>query len=150
MRPLILDEQIQKHIDAAVARAKLHPLPISEAELLAVKHLQDLPDDGEVKLTERPPGWQRGVASERVLIPFGFEAAISFEVQPEPLGLCAHLSVSVEQPGRVPHPIAMEMLAKAFGMQYTENWPRRTWLEEFAPGHHAVNVVEPVEWNAKS
>lgn len=149
MRPLFIDAKVQAHIDQACERARLHPTNITDKEQLALAALQDLPVGGTIALKDQPPNWQSGAARERVLIPFGYIAAISYEQQPEPLGLCAHLSVSVIKRGSVPHPEAVKFVAEAFGLLLRDNGPWRLWLEEFVPGHHAVNVVEPVEWKGE-
>ena len=119
----------QAEIDAAVAYAEAHPLPWSVLRHGVTKDVR------EVKLADRPPGFERP-ASEHVLIPYGYRAAISVEEQPA--GFLHHLSVSVDRPGKVPSMAAVRMIAEAFGIKA---WIK-IWLEEFDPGHHAVNVLE--------
>lgn len=74
------------------------------------------------------------------LILGSYRCAISFEEQPA--GLCRHLSVSVKKHGKVPSEIAMKMLAEAFGFSAMPPTRGRMWLEEFEPGHHAINIIE--------
>lgn len=99
-----------------------------------------LPDKEVVSLADRKPGSERSVASENVLIPFGYRAAISFEEQPA--GIVRHLSVSVDTKGRVPSIPAVEMIAKEFGFTKLDPSTTRIWVEEFDPGHMAINVVQ--------
>ncbi len=49
----------------------------------------------------------------------------------------------MKKPGRVPTEFTMKLLAEEFG--FTSGWPPsrgRVWLEEFEPGHEAVNIIE--------
>lgn len=72
-----------------------------------------------------------------VSIPLGYRVSVSFEIQPG--GLCRHIAISVDEPGKLPHQAAIEQIARAFGIPEIAN----AWLEEFAPGHFAVNIVAP-------
>lgn len=153
MTALAITPEILVHITQAVERARLHPIVLNEEDmekLAAFKESIGTPHPKVLALDDRPKDWQRSMASEAVVIPMGYTAAVSFEQQPEPLGLCMHLSISVDNPGRVPHPVAVDMLAKAFGMHYDNVYPRHLWPEEFEPGHIAINILEPVEWPRKS
>ena len=130
-RALIIGPETQTKIDAAITRARAKP-PLSTDALRAGAVEGDV-----IKLSDRKPGFERGHASENVLIPVGYRAAISFEQQPP--GLCRHLSVSVDAPGMAPSEPAILMIAEAFGMRLPG--PGAVWIEEFAPGHFAVNLV---------
>jgi hypothetical protein len=138
-RPLIITDEARRQATAAIERALKHPIPLDVIKQLAVPldqkmlTLEDRKKAGAEKVI-RP-------ASEHVLIPYGYRASISFEHQPD--GLARHLSVSVDTPGRVPTPEAVEMIAKVFGFRM--QGIGSVWLEEFDPGHHAVNVVEFVD-----
>lgn len=138
-RALIIQEETQTEINAAIARARLKPIPIERLRAGAV-------DAEIIGLADRKPGFERGTASEYVEIPIGYRAAISFEHQPP--GLCRHLSISVDTPGMIPNLPAVRMIAEAFGMGATG--PERLWMEEFAPGHFAVNLITVDGDNAKS
>lgn len=135
-RVLAITENVRREINAAVERAAAHPVSLEEVKRVMKGIPQDTPD---VKLSDRPADFKR-TESEHVLIPHGFRASFSFEHQPN--GLCRHLSVSVDTPGRVPNMPAMQVIAEAFGFQ--SGGPRRFFCEEFEPGHHAVNLVELV------
>lgn len=151
MTALLLNPTIQRHIDQAIERARLHPLELTDADMKRLEPLKEQLGEGVGKtlaLEDRPEDYQRRQASEHVEIPFGYLASISFEVQPEPLGMCKHLSISAPDAGMVPNQFAVQMVAEAFGM-LKEGYPRHLWFEEFAPGHLAINIVEPVEWPAK-
>ncbi len=135
-RMLIIGDAERAAITAAVERAAAHPMSLETVKELA----QAIPQDrNDLTLADRKAALKRP-ESEHVAIAGGYRASISFEQQP--IGLCRHLSVSVDTPGRLPHMLAVGMIAEAFG--FIAGAPRHIWVEEFAPGHHAVNVVEPV------
>lgn len=136
MRVLVLSAEKQDELKAAVERAAAKPIPIEVVAAGAVER-----PTTELKLADRKPGFSRPL-SEAVMIPHGYMVAFSVEEQPG--GLCNHLSVSVDKPGMLPSPDAVAMIADACGMEFEQNIERGTvmvWLEEFDPGHQAVNVV---------
>ena len=137
MSALILSEEKQKEIDAAVARAREKPMSLEEVKRLALP-----PETIEVTLADQTQARLEKVTySQCVEIDVGYMACISFEEQPA--GLCRHLSVSVARRGRLPHELAVEMIAKAFGFQ-SSLMDCRFWLEEIGSGQKAVNMVELV------
>lgn len=137
MRPLILDPDTLAAIKAAVERARAKPIPW---ETLRRHVPQQRESKRKLTLADRGDDRDWRPPSEQVLIAHGFRAAISFEEQPA--GLIRHLSVSVDTPGRTPSMEAMALLAIAFGFRSFPVRMEQVWLEEFEPGHHAVNVVE--------
>ena len=136
MRVLVITGETLAEIAEAVKRAEAHPLPLAFIKAGAVA-----PGKTELNLADRKPGFERPLA-ESVLIPMGYRA--NFSVEEQPIGLCDHLSVSVDDPARVPSPDAVLLIAKAYGMAPIDNLAEATvWLEEFEPGHRAVNLVTP-------
>lgn len=143
MRALILDGKIQAAIDAALVEAR------GRIKTRALLERAQVPFDGKQELTlaDRPAYSEADAIALRgvpVLIPVGFRANISFEEQP--IGLCRHLSISVDRPGQMPSVPAVEMIAQAFGldMSFSQSSPKlegNFWLEEFEPGHHALHIV---------
>lgn len=129
VRVLYIDEAKRAEIEEAVRRAEAKPIPF--ATLAGAI----LPDRDVIALADRKPGFERP-ASEHVLIPRGYRAAFSIEEQP--VGLCLHLSISVDKKGKVPNEHAVKEIAAAYGITSFD----RVWLEEFDPGHHAVNIIE--------
>ncbi len=134
MRVLVLSETVMEQIRERAAAAKSKPISLERVKagaqyehFTAVLNLEDRKPD-----LERPP-------SECVEIPMGYRACYSVEEQPP--GLYGHLSVSVETPGMLPNAYAIEAIAAAFGLHKVE----AKWLEEFSPGHHAVNLLGPLE-----
>ena len=131
MRVLLLTPDKQAEIKAAVARAEAQPIPWA-----TLQHAGPFGENvKELKLADRKPGFERP-PSEHVLIPDGYRAAFSIEEQPA--GFVRHLSVSVDVPGKLPSVPAVRTIAEAFGVN---GW-QRVWIEEFDPGHSAVNILE--------
>ncbi len=130
MRPLIITNDTLLKIKAAVEYAEAHPIPWSELKEGALGE-----EVKELKLVDRKPGFERPL-SENVLIPVGFRVA--FSVEEQPAGWLHHLSVSVDTPGKLPSIPAVVMICKEYGIK---NWDR-VWVEEFDPGHSAVNILE--------
>ena len=120
IRALVIGDAERAVIDAAVRRARRRPTTLAELEDIVAG--------------------RRKVVVESIDLPGGYEVAFSFEHQQ--IGLCRHLSVAVDRPGFLPNMLAVGMIAEAFG--FVTGMDRRFWLEEFKPGHSAVNVVEPV------
>lgn len=71
----------------------------------------------------------------------GFRVVFSYEEQP--VGKCAHISISVDDPNKLPHPEAVKMIMAEFGMGTIED-AINTWAEE----GHAINVLTQ-EWTAE-
>jgi hypothetical protein len=130
MSVVIIGPEEQAEINRIVAEARVNFIPLEALKESA------LPDKSVVTLKDRKSVPMR--PDNRHIMLGDTMAAFSFEQQPA--GMCRHLSVSVRWKGKLPHPEAVEMIAKAFG--FTEFPTGITWLEEFEPGHHAVNVVQ--------
>jgi hypothetical protein len=132
MRPLLITTEVKAEIAVAIVNARRAPVPIDVVKAMAT------PDKTTITLADRPPGFSP--ASQHVDIPIGYRAAISFEEQPA--GLVRHLSVSVDTPGNYPNVPAVQMIAHEFGIEWSpDSDDVRVWLEEFDPGHFAVNLV---------
>lgn len=130
MRALMIGPEEEALIEAAIERARARP-PYSYKDLgpnAMVVGNSPLSTLDNLKGQKLFPGVP-------VTIPIGYRCSISFEIQP--IGLCRHLAISVETPGKLPHQAAIKMISEAFGIPEIAN----AWLEEFAPGHFAVNVV---------
>lgn len=141
MRALILNAETRKEIAEAVERARANPIVIDKAMQAAAADR----DAAYVPLADRKPGPVRP-PSEHVLIPQGYRASISFEIQP--VGLCRHLSISLDSPGRIPTIPAVQMISEAFGFGAFPPALGKVWIEEFQPGHSAVNILELVTQHA--
>jgi len=104
----------------------------------------------QLKKVMRGEGNPVGDFSEfTVLIPTNVKAVFSFEEQPEPIGLCKHLSVSVALKNRVPNFTAVMMVMQEFGFK-NKLTDCILFTENFGDGNQvAVNVIEPKdgEWD---
>jgi hypothetical protein len=134
-RVLAIGEKERAAIKAAIERAAKRPIT---KEMLAAFHVKDAGAHLTLEMRKQQFGadWDKRPKSEFVNLPVGYLAAISFEEQP--IGLCRHLSISVDKPGALPNPAAVEMIMKEFGCDHLLAAP---WIEEFEPGHEAINIV---------
>lgn len=55
---------------------------------------------------------------------------IVYSIEEQPIGWCRHLSVSVDDPQKSPHPMAVEMLMKEFGFRGGIQECINVWIEE--------------------
>jgi hypothetical protein len=131
MRPLVIGEA-QK---AALARLReaAAQAPVDMPALQAVFKAQD---------QEAMARHRAQMTAQTVALPVGFLVTFSVE-HGHPAGVCRHLSVSVDGPGKLPHPAAVEMIAAEMGFAgglaacvvYPEDLQRRG---------KALNVVQPI------
>lgn len=139
MAVFLLTSQDRAHIREAVERARKNPIPWTEERAAGAVPLDKLKAIDTLMLTDRKPGWNPSPGPESVEFINGFRAAVSFEHQPA--GLFMHISFSGPLPGRVPVPMAVNMVLDAFEIATAS----AVWMEEFAPNHHAVNILALVE-----
>lgn len=141
MRLLSIGERERRLIAKAKERAARQPIPlraIKDAGFVEQGKRQQM-------LADRPPGFDRSdlPPTYSVMIPFGFRAAYSIEEQPS--GLCAHLSIGLEDrkgKSMMPSVEAVRMIAKEFGITFPGDM---IWTEEYEPGEFAVNIVAVIE-----
>jgi hypothetical protein len=130
---LLITHEDQLRINEMVADARKNYIPWEVLQPTAlVDHNRPV-----VTLEERKPGSERPQSQH---IDLGsYTVAFSFEEQPA--GICRHLSVSVDKPGKLPSRPAVEMVCKAFGFT---NFPPDggVWVEEYSRGEFAINAVE--------
>jgi|SRR3954462_13238446 hypothetical protein len=129
---LITPEKIAE-ITAVVARARASVIPWDKLKDIAVENLKST-----LKLSDRrDPHWRP--TSESVEFEGGVQACISFEEQPA--GIFRHLSISTRD-GRavLSQPMFLEV-ARLFGIELPSSKAGAVWVEEYAPGRYAINVV---------
>jgi hypothetical protein len=133
MAVLMIGAVEREEIAKIIAYAKAHPVLF---ELIR----QGVMDDTAVlELKDRKRTDTVRPASAHIMFPGGFHAAFSIEQQP--LGLCSHLSISVEGRAKkdaMPSPEAVQMIAEEFGVPFPAD---KMWMEEFDPGEFAINLV---------
>lgn len=133
MARLIIGATERERVAEMIAYAKATPVTFDDIRTAIVPH------QTSIKLEDRQPGFKRP-PSQRMIFRGGFRAAYSIEVQP--VGLCAHLSISVvgrSQKGMMPSPQAVVMIAQEFGIPFPAH---KMWQEEFDPGEWAINLLQ--------
>jgi hypothetical protein len=141
MAVLVIGKDELDRINAAVARARARPIPwdVLKAAMPGNQNTRTL------TLADRAPVESARPQSEMVDLPIGFRLAVSFEHQP--VGLCMHLSMSVNRPGKLPNPAAVAMVCEAClkATPHSRDHIGREWIEEFLvdgePGGLAINVL---------
>jgi hypothetical protein len=115
-----------------VAHAQRHPVLWDQIRDTAVGD-----DKPVLALADRNPSAARPPSENLIVGSY----RIAYSVEEQPAGMCRHLSVSTLRPGRVPPQVVVAEVLVLFGF-VTGNESTRFWLEEFDPGHHAVNAVQ--------
>lgn len=147
MSVLMIGATELKEIDRLVRFAKDNVVP------WAITKDAAMPMSAEMKLKDRKPGAERPPSQHIVL----GNVRVAYSHEEQPAGIFRHLSASVRRPGRTPNPFVMAVICEAFGFSAalcsvlseptTSHEPvaeAGIWLEEFDPGHHAVNVIERI------
>lgn len=135
MRVLMIDNNVRAAIKGLKEQAAKNPIPINRVVERSVRDS----DKFDIKLSDFTPE-QRADANlaAYIEIPDGFKVAYSVEEQP--VGMCGHLSISINRRGKLPNLVAVETLAFEFDIDMKKG-ECTVWLEEFEPGWQAVNVV---------
>lgn len=134
MRPLIITDDDKRAIAEAIRMAAERPMTL--AQVSAEPRFAE--QKTSYTLADRTGPVAAGRNTQNVQLWKGYRVALTFEEQP--LGMCKHLSISVDEPGSMPNPHAVAMICDAYGVRFPP--VGRMWLEEFAKGHSAVNVVD--------
>lgn len=87
-----------------------------------------------------PPGDQEGHIA---YVPVGLRVVYSMEYQDEPLGLCHHLSVSLDQgayPEKYPHPLMVQAIMNEIGF----TGDLRHCVAYLEVVNYSANIIQPV------
>jgi hypothetical protein len=118
--------------------------PDEEARIAALKGFatHNVMDAAEMITTAAKDreAWSKWMAAFSIPLPVGFWVTYSHETQPQ-LGLCRHISVSVDAKDKGPHPAAINMILEAFGMDPFDRGTSVIWQEDIDTGF-AINVVQ--------
>lgn len=126
----------QRQIAALIGRAKARPVPLAVVKANSARAAQH-----ELRLADRKEAVVRPPEDHVML----GNVRVAFSVEEQPIGMCAHLSASVRKAGKLPAVEAVQFIAEAFGFTgMIEGGDAIAWLEEFDPGHQAVNVLWPL------
>lgn len=124
-RPLILDPGTQRKIAAVRTYAEGHPYTFAQMH----RRLSN---------PELIPGH---IKEHCCIIPLDYLCCYSIEEQKK--GMHRHLSVSVKDEGKLPHPAAFAMVMEQFG--FTGKLADTTmWREDLPEGRYAINAIEPL------
>lgn len=135
MRALIIGEKQRQQIAELIKLAHANPIEMDAALL--------------EEIARDPPKWQARQKQFELFIPHGFKVVYTREIQHN--RLIDHISVSVDKPGKLPNEHAVALICAALDLDRVGDdilQPRRPddspiiklWLEEFDPGHKAVNI----------
>jgi hypothetical protein len=72
---------------------------------------------------------------------------VTYSHEHQPCGLCHHISISVDRPGKVPAPPVVEMILQEFGMEPIAD-SLSVWFEDFGETNKAVNLLQLVKTEA--
>ena len=137
---LFIGDDERRQIAQALAAARDNPTPWAAMKDIVQEHSSTLTLEDMNVSAERRAEFLRQYPSQHLLLG-SYTACLSFEEQPH--GLVRHLSVSSAKPGKVPNEHVMAMLAPEFGFSsWPPTRPYTVWVEEFAPGHMAINLAE--------
>lgn len=148
MTVVIIGPREERQIARAIERAAANPVRWETMKDVAISN-----PGLELKLDERrrKPGVVRP-ESEHLMLG---NVRVAYSHEEQPTGMYRHLSASVRKPGKLPHPTAMAMICEAFGFSDAMCGIMRQiqpvtieghiWLEEFEPGHSAINVIERIK-----
>lgn len=123
MRALLIDADVLRQVQAAIARARARPIPLEIVEAAR------LPNQNTryVTLEDRKTTDHVRPQAEHIEIPVGYRMSVSFEQQP--VGLVAHFSISVDAVGKLPHQEAVRGLLALAG--YDIRMAVSQWIEEY-------------------
>lgn len=148
MRPLVINDAVRTRLRELDAKAAQNAMRAEDMVQLATAI-----SDGvtEIRLSPDLKGiWdmlQRNLRDFTTHLDHGFQVTLTHEGQPSPAGMCRHLSISIDRPGKLPHPAAIAMIMEEIGFAAPLDDPHtRIWLEPIAGqrNHEAVNVLQPV------
>lgn len=123
-RVLLIDRAVNAAVEHVLEYARLHPYTMDD--LLDMQNKQ-----------KEPPG---NNPNHVVNIPFGVRVVYTHEYQNP--GLCKHLSISVDTPGKMPSVGVVSQIMKLFKME-SELYDCQLNIENIGPNHQAISVIEP-------
>lgn len=132
MIPLIIDDKVRKDIERVKENAKRNPFSLETMQNLV---------NGEAAPGGDNPDFV-------VNIPVAFRVVYTYEEQPGNV-ICRHLSMSLSASGRVPNPLAVEMVMVEFGFVNKRIKDMIWWRERIGDDDDdsltAINVIEPLD-----
>ena len=127
-------------------------LLIGDMERTAIKNLMFYAENNKLsydkmkKIMARkmpPPG-----DNEKYVITIPLNFRIVFTIEQHPGGWFKHLSVSIPNKNKAPHPNAVEMIMAEFEMGDLNARPGNSvYIEEIGNGYKAINILCPFEYS---
>ena len=133
MAVIVITSEDRAKIKQMMADAKRDYIPWEK-----IKDVGVLSNKPVLKLEDRKPGTRPAVDQQIIL----GNCRVAFSYEEQPAGMCKHLSISIGDARRLPHPVAVEMVATEFGYPTDYLQTCMVWVEEFEPKRYAINVVE--------
>ena len=111
---------------------------IKEVVHYAEKHIFSMDDMLDIMNKQRePPG---NDPNHVVFIPIGIK--VVFTMDKQNIGICKHISISVDRPGKLPNPLVVENILLEFGIE-TPMHDCVIDVEDLSHGYQAITIVEP-------
>lgn len=111
---------------------------IKEVVRYAEKHIFSMDDMLDIINKQRePPG---NDPHHVVYIPIGIK--VVFTMDKQNIGICKHISISVDRPGKLPNPLVVENILLEFGIE-TPLHDCVINFEDLSHGYQAITIVEP-------
>ena len=107
-----------------------------------------MPTRKAIKLPPLKAKHMKQMTRQTIQIPMNFLVTFSVETG-QPMGVCRHMSMSVDQEGRTPSPEALWMVAEEFGFVGSLQ-DCKVWKEDLQGHGIAINIVQPVAMVAGS
>lgn len=131
MTALIIDDDAIKALSVLHSKAVSNPVPMSTLRAMVAEGVEL--DDYRT----RDEGIDNYFDGFAITLIGGWK--IVFTIEDQPMGRSRHLSMSSPVAGKIPTPEAIDLITQALG--FTDG-PRQRYMEEFAPNHVAINVVQ--------
>ena len=121
MRILQIDDSTREDVAKVIAYAKEHQYDIHMIKLLISGDL-DSPGDNPDYVVHIHDGYR-----------------VVYTLEQHKIGLCHHMSVSVEKSSKYPHELAVQMIMELFGMDKEYEKCLQVWPEKIS---ESVNVLQ--------
>lgn len=123
--------------------------PAVEAQLRALKDLAEafprsINDIATAMETDAGRSEHRdNMTLQSVVIPGPWPFYVTYSVETgHPIGAVRHMSMSVKRDERIPHPIAVWMIAAYLGFTGDLCSCEKVWMEDLSDGGKAINLVQ--------
>lgn len=126
MRPLIIDNNVKEQIAKVIDHAKQN--------IFSVDDLLDVMNK-EISKAGDSEGFT-------VVIPVGYTCVFSYENQP--IGLARHLSISVDEPDKMPNVESVKEIMNQFGFE-SELEQCIVGIEKLEESYNAISIAELVK-----